>query len=155
MMFTFTDKNGYQVDLYFTKEAHIPCKHVLTLIKKEDKWLCAVHHRRGVEFPGGKVEPGETLEQAAAREVLEETGVRVKNLQWFAFYVVHDEPKFCKTVFIADVAKEEETHFDYETIGKLWLSEDEIFDGRTISFYMQDAGMQKIMEEVKKRDTRG
>jgi mutator protein MutT len=43
------------------------------------------------EFPGGKVEVGETFEQAAARECLEETGVSVRvNRLLMARY--HDYP---------------------------------------------------------------
>ena len=33
------------------------------------------------EFPGGKIEPGETPAQAAVRECLEETGLRVEALE--------------------------------------------------------------------------
>lgn len=52
-----------------------------TVTRDGPLWLMVRHLRLGVaawEVPGGHVEPGETLEQAAARETLEETGVRVR-----------------------------------------------------------------------------
>lgn len=41
--------------------------------KREKSW-------KGIAFPGGHVEPGESFAESAAREVLEETGLTVKNL---------------------------------------------------------------------------
>jgi 8-oxo-dGTP diphosphatase len=42
------------------------------------QWVLLVHHRRrGWVMPGGKVDVGETPRQACAREVAEETGLRL------------------------------------------------------------------------------
>lgn len=152
-MFSFQDLNGFQVDLSFTEgEFTVEPKHVLVLLKHEGKWLCTIHKHRGVEFPGGKLEPGETLEEAAVREVFEETGVRVKNLQWFAEYAVHDDTLFCKTVFTAQFASQEDIAFDLETSGMTWLTDNELAEHPNLSFYMKDEGMQKMLEEVKRYD---
>ncbi len=46
---------------------------------KDDRFLMVWHKKRnGWEMPGGHVEEGETSEQAAAREFLEEAGYEIR-----------------------------------------------------------------------------
>ena len=49
---------------------------------------------KGLAFPGGHVEPGESVHGCAAREVLEETGLAVRDLQacGMLHYSWHDTP---------------------------------------------------------------
>ncbi|AUV28445.1 NAD(+) diphosphatase [Citrobacter sp. RHBSTW-00678] len=60
-----------------------PC--IIVAIRRDDAILLAQHvrHRNGVHTVlAGFVEVGETLEQAVAREVMEESGIKVKNLRY-------------------------------------------------------------------------
>ena len=53
-------------------------------------------------LPGGHLEMYETIEEAAAREVLEEIGVKIKNLKILGFTndIMRDENKHYLTIFV-------------------------------------------------------
>lgn len=60
-----------------------PC--IIVAIRRDDSILLVQHtrHRNGVHTVlAGFVEVGETLEQAVAREVMEESGIKVRNLRY-------------------------------------------------------------------------
>lgn len=152
-MFTFTDYNGLQVELFFNHQAYkIDPKHVLVIVRHNERYLCTIHKKRGIEFPGGKVENDESLQQAAIREVMEETGIQIKNLKEIGYYIVHDQPKFSKAIFLAEYSQHVHDDFILETSGKVWMTETEVFSSPHLSFYMKDEGMKRIMQEVKLHD---
>lgn len=143
----YKDLNGCTCRLFFEKgQSQIESRHVLVIGKYNGNWLLTSHSVRGLEFPGGKAEPDESLEQAAKREVFEETGASVNKLKWLAEYTVYTDKAFSKTVFTATIESLEKVAW-METDGPV-LVPDLVID-ENYSFLMRDEGMEAIIEKVK------
>lgn len=78
------------------------------------------------EFPGGKIEMGETQEEALQRELLEELNIVVKIKSFFCT-VIHEYPDFELTMhcFVCEVEKNELTL--YEHIDYKWLEVNQLY----------------------------
>ncbi len=79
-------------------------------------------------IPGGKVDPGETLEQAAIREIREECGVVVSDLIYLAtVYICNDEFDYEFTMFRYTALERPEVILDtYENDNYAWLDRQEV-----------------------------
>ncbi len=77
------------------------------------------------EFPGGKIEEGETKEEALQRELLEELNLSTK-IKSFFLNVVHEYPDFELTMhsFICEVDSKELTLREH--IDQKWLKINEL-----------------------------
>lgn len=148
-MLIFNDVAGGRVELTFGPNRFgMPARHVLLILKYGEKWLLTAHRERGIEFPGGKAEEGESIEDAVIREAFEETGVTLMNVKQFAEYVVESDCTFCKAVFTGEIASIEENPTLHETKGAIWLTDAELDACETLSFHMKGTGMEELREWV-------
>lgn len=108
-------------------------RHVAAaIIQDADRILsCQRGHgdmKDGWEFPGGKVEDGETSEEACRREIAEELGCRLGTM-WYLDTVEYDYPTFHLTMdcYVATLAPGDEPHL-LEHEGARWLGQGELLD---------------------------
>lgn len=154
MEYVFKDYYQNEVKLSFQEQPFSKTpKHVWIICKYKDKWLLTEHRSRGLEFPGGKVEEGETAEEAAIREVMEETGGVVKKLYYIAqYFVTGRSGTIIKNVYYAPIETLKEQPTYYETNGPVLLNEipENIKEKNRFSFMMKDDVLSRCLRHVKK-----
>ncbi|KYD30402.1 nucleoside triphosphatase YtkD [Parageobacillus toebii NBRC 107807] len=151
-MYTFLDYYGNRVWLSFADHPFSPSPgHVWMVCRYQGQWLLTNHSQRGLEFPGGKVEKGETPEQAAVREVKEETGGIVGSLTYIGQYKV--EPSIIKNIYFAEIAAMVKQPSYLETNGPVLFPElpEHIRSDDRFSFIMKDDVLRLVLEEIKRR----
>lgn len=147
-MKTFKDYKGREVTLKY--EYVDQTEHVLILPKFNDQFLLTNHKERGLEFPGGKVEQGESLVEAAQRELYEETGGLVVNLHFVGTYTVHDgEDTFSKAAFCCNIERLDGLQDYNETLGPKLVQQIENINDDEKSELLKDECIIHLYNEVK------
>lgn len=103
---------------------------VAAIIERNGRVFCAQRGcgalAGGWEFPGGKVEPGETAESALRREVREELGCKLSTM-WYLDTVDYDYPDFHLHMdcYVATLADGEEPQ-SLEHRDTRWMGRDDL-----------------------------
>lgn len=151
-MITFKDYYNNTVQLSFQDHPFSKQpKHVLIVCCYQNKWLLTKHKDRGLEFPGGKVEVGETAEEGAVREVFEETGGKVAALHYIGQYYVNGRKDYViKNLYYATISELEEQPSYFETEGPILLKHipADVNTNADYSFIMKDKVIDYAMEYI-------
>lgn len=102
------DKYGFQIIQFESKSSlqQRPKVGVGVIVVKDGKVLLGkrkgAHGEGSWAFPGGHLEFGESLEDCANREVIEETGIKIKNVRKFSYTndIFSQENKHYITCFV-------------------------------------------------------
>ncbi|WP_261130673.1 RNA deprotection pyrophosphohydrolase [Bacillus sp. Marseille-Q3570] len=150
--YTFQDYYKNTVELSFTNHPYsLTPKHVWVICRFKGQWLLTEHPRRGIEFPGGKVEKGESAEKAAVREVFEETGATVDALKYLGQYRVKGKGgTIIKNIYFATIDKIKLKAHYFETNGPILMKQlpDTLKENDKYSFMMKDEVLELSMEYI-------
>ncbi|TFD98250.1 RNA deprotection pyrophosphohydrolase [Jeotgalibacillus salarius] len=152
-MYQFKDDNGYSVTYSHQMNpfSQAPA-HVFILTRFNKQWVLTKHKKRGYEFPGGKIETGESPEEAAGREVMEELGGQVGELIYIGQYKVDVDPVIIKNVYYTELTSLTPKHDYHETEGPIMVAGDILakrFDDQ-FSFIMKDNTVRFSIEYILK-----
>lgn len=113
----------------------VPHLTVAVVCKKEQRILMVNEIDNGINCwnqPAGHVEPGESLETAAIREALEETGYNVKLLGIQGIYQGCHQltgTHYVRVCFVADVISKSDHPLDADILRADWLPLDALLRG--------------------------
>lgn len=153
MEYIFKDYYQNEVKLSFREQPFSKTpKHVWVICSYHNQWLLTKHRTRGLEFPGGKVESGESAAEAAVREVMEETGGVVKDLYYIAQYFVSGKSgTIIKNVYYAPIESLQKQDTYYETYGPVLLEAipQNVKEEKRFSFMMKDEVLSRCLAYIK------
>jgi len=137
-------KKGIQEIIPTPKVSVVKDVHVAVgVLKKRDKVYIQRRPSKGLfadlwEFPGGKIESGETPQRALHREIKEETGVEIFNVE-FLMKTTHHYTQFCAKLDVYTC----ESEGDPQTSGRQkWVSLKSLWQ------YPMPSGSAKIVERL-------
>lgn len=123
--------NGYIIEKYH--QIHYPKEAVSVVIFNEKDEVLLIQSKRYTvmrlewEIPAGKVEENETIENAAIRECMEETGCEITKLKHLCTYNPANGMSDCVCHVFAAKVQLETSEFDRNEVnGKKWISRDEV-----------------------------